>query len=65
MVWFTQATMLMSASLPTATKREAEELEKELQRQCPSKVPYLHIDFDVAQALDANLFPVNTCPSTQ
>ena len=65
MVWFTQATMLMSANLPTATKHEAEELEKELQRQCPSKVPHLCTHFDVAQALDDNLFPVNTCPCTQ
>ncbi|KAI0083089.1 hypothetical protein BDY19DRAFT_998859 [Irpex rosettiformis] len=57
MVWFTQASMLMSARLPTATKREAEELEKELQKQYPSKVPHFSTTFDVAQALADDLFP--------
>ena len=65
MVWFTQATMLMSAQLPTATKRQAEELEKELRAKYPGEVPQFSTNFDVAQALEDNLFPINALPSTQ
>ena len=65
MVWFTQATMLMSAQLPTATKREADEMERKLQEQYPSKIPHFSTSFDVAQALADNFFPVNAWPNTQ
>ncbi|KAI0089958.1 hypothetical protein BDY19DRAFT_992900 [Irpex rosettiformis] len=65
MVWFTQATMLMSAGLPTATKREADELERMMQKEFPSDVPHFSSNFDVAQALADNFFPVNTWPNSQ
>lgn len=64
MVWFTQATMLMSAVLPTATKREAEELEKKMLAESSSEVPHFSCTFDVAQALADNFFPVTTWPNS-
>lgn len=61
-VWFTQASMLMSAELPTDTKREAEELEKKLQKANPRDTPYINTTFDAAAALEEGYFPYNVDP---
>lgn len=62
MVWFTQATMLMTAELPVATMKEAEELEKKLQQERPRAEPYINTSYNVQEALQRGIYPyIHSC----
>lgn len=59
MVWFTQASMLVSAELPTDSIKQANNLNK----QQKSGEPLIPTTFNAVKALEDGFFPCNTQPA--
>lgn len=62
MVWFTQASMMMSAQLPTDTMAEAKRQLKEFKKSHPDQPPPFSISVDVEGRLKDGVFPINSGP---
>ena len=59
-MWFTQASMLMSAELPTDTLKEAERLNEAARAEGRPLIP---TTFDAREALKGGFFPYDAPPT--
>lgn len=58
-VWFTQATMLMTAETGVRTMKEAKAKEKKMQQEKPRAEPYVQTTYDREAAIQEGIFPTH------